>query len=228
MGKSAKSAFDAQVFLAKVGEGKSILQFEKGQNIFVQGERADKVFYIQKGRIKLTVLSHHGKEAVVGILGPGQFFGEGCLNGHKQRISTTTAMDDCVITAITKTAMLATLHVEPEFSKMFMAYLLTRNSRIEEDLIDQLFNSSEKRLARLLLLLANFGTEGKSQRISPSINQEMLADMIGTTRSRVSFFMNKFRRLGLIDYNGHIEVHSSLLNAVLHDKPQIKRGEGDA
>ena len=225
MGKSAKSAFDAQVFLAKVGEGKSILQFEKGQNIFVQGERADKVFYIQKGRIKLTVLSDQGKEAVVSMLGPGQFFGEGCLNGHKQRISTTTAMEDCVITAIAKTAMLATLHVEPEFSKMFMAYLLTRNSRIEEDLIDQLFNSSERRLARLLLILANFGKEGGPQPINPAIRQDTLAEMIGTTRSRVSFFMNKFRRLGLIDYNGHIEVHSSLLNAVLHDKPQLKRDE---
>jgi CRP/FNR family transcriptional regulator, cyclic AMP receptor protein len=226
MGRSAKSTFDAQVFLAKVGEGKSILQFEKGQNVFVQGDRADKVFYIQKVRIKLTVLSDHGKEAVVGIMGPCQFFGEGCLNGHKQRISTTTAMEDCVITAITKTAMLATLHVEPEFSKMFMAYLLTRNSRIEEDLIDQLFNSSERRLARLLLILANFGKEGGPQPINPIIRQDTLAEMIGTTRSRVSFFMNKFRKLGLIDYNGHIEVHSSLLNAVLHDKPHLKRDEG--
>ena len=225
MGKPAKSVFDAQDFLARVGEGKSIVHFEKGQNIFAQGDRADTVFYIQKGRIKLTVLSDQGKEAVVSMLGPGQFFGEGCLNGHKQRISTTTAMEDCVITAITKTAMLATLHVEPEFSKMFMAYLLTRNSRIEEDLIDQLFNSSERRLARLLLILANFGKEGGPQPINPAIRQDTLAEMIGTTRSRVSFFMNKFRRLGLIDYNGHIEVHSSLLNAVLHDKPQLKRDE---
>jgi CRP-like cAMP-binding protein len=151
MGKSAKSAFDAQVFLAKVGEGKSILQFKKGQNVFVQGDPADTVFYIQKGRIKLTVLSDHGKEAVVGILAPGQFFGEGCMNGHKLRISTTTAMENCVITAITKTAMIAALHDEPQFSEMFMAYLLTRNSRIEEDLIDQLFNSSERRLARPLI-----------------------------------------------------------------------------
>jgi CRP/FNR family transcriptional regulator, cyclic AMP receptor protein len=225
MGKSAKSAFDAQVFLAKVGEGKSILQFKKGQNVFVQGDPADTVFYIQKGKIKLTVLSDHGKEAVVGMLGPGQFFGEGCMNGHKLRISTTTAMENCVITAITKTAMIAALHDEPQFSEMFMAYLLTRNSRIEEDLIDQLFNSSERRLARLLLLLANFGKEGSPQQISPSISQETLAEMIGTTRSRVSFFMNKFRKLGLIDYNGHIEVHNSLLSAVLHDKPQLKLDE---
>jgi CRP-like cAMP-binding protein len=155
-------------------------------------------------------------------VGPGQFFGEGCLNGHKLRISTTTAMENCVITAITKTAMFATLHNEPQFSEMFMAYLLTRNSRIEEDLIDQLFNSSERRLARLLLLLAQFGKDGGPQPINPNISQETLADMIGTTRSRVSFFMNKFRKLGLIDYNGHIEVHNSLLSAVLHDKPQLK------
>jgi CRP/FNR family cyclic AMP-dependent transcriptional regulator len=206
-----------------VGEGKSILKFQKGQNVFVQGDRADAVFYIQKGRIKLTVLSDQGKEAAVGILGPGQFFGEGCLNGHKQRISTTTAMENCVITAITKTAMIATLHDEPQFAEMFMAYLLTRNRRIEEDLIDQLFNSSERRLARLLLLLANFGKEGGPQPINPTIGQETLADMIGTTRSRVSFFMNKFRKLGLIDYNGHIEVHNSLLSAVLHEKPQLKQ-----
>jgi CRP/FNR family transcriptional regulator, cyclic AMP receptor protein len=220
-----KRLFDAQAFLAKVGEGKSILHFQKDQNVFVQGDPADAVFYIQKGKMKLIVMSDHGKEAVVGILGPGQFFGEGCMNGHKLRISTTTAMENCVITAITKATMIAAIHNEPLFSEMFMAYLLTRNSRIEEDLIDQLFNSSEKRLARLLLLLANFGKEGNPQPISPSINQETLAEMIGTTRSRVSFFMNKFRRLGLIDYNGHIEVHNSLLNAVLHDKPQLKMDE---
>jgi CRP/FNR family transcriptional regulator, cyclic AMP receptor protein len=222
MGKPAKNSFDAQVFLAKVGVGKSILEFKKGQNVFVQGDRADSVFYLQKGRVKLTVLSDLGKEAVVGILGPGQFFGEGCMNGHKLRISTTTAMENCVITAITKIAMIAALHDEPQFSEMFMAYLLTRNSRIEEDLIDQLFNSSERRLARMLLLLANFGKEGSPQPISPNITQETLAELIGTTRSRVSFFMNKFRKLGLIDYNGHIEVHNSLLTAVLHEKPQIK------
>jgi CRP/FNR family cyclic AMP-dependent transcriptional regulator len=225
MGTPTKRLFDAQAFLAKVGEGKSILHFQKGQNVFVQGDPADAVFYIQKGKIKLIVVSDHGKEAVVGILGPGQFFGEGCINGHKLRISTTTAMESCAITAITKAAMIAAIHDEPLFSEMFMAYLLTRNSRIEEDLIDQLFNSSEKRLARLLLLLANFGKEGNPQPISPSINQETLAEMIGTTRSRVSFFMNKFRKLGLIDYNGHIEVHNSLLNAVLHDKPRLKMDE---
>jgi CRP/FNR family transcriptional regulator, cyclic AMP receptor protein len=223
--KSNKNKFDAQASLAMVGAGKTILEFEKGRNIFEQGDVADTVYYLQSGRIKLTVLSDQGKEAVVAILGPGQFFGEGCLNGHKLRISTTTAMERCVVTAITKAAMIATLHDQPAFSELFMAYLLTRNSRIEEDLIDQLFNSSERRLARLLLLLANFGKEGAPQPISPNISQETLAEMIGTTRSRVSFFMNKFRRLGWIDYNGRIHVHQSLLNAVLHEKPEIREGE---
>jgi CRP/FNR family transcriptional regulator, cyclic AMP receptor protein len=222
MGAPPAKAFDAQVFLAKVGEGKTIIEVRKNNHVFAQGDIADTVFYIQKGRIKLTVLSDHGKEAVVAILEPGQFFGEGCMNGHKLRIATTTAMEHCVITAIKKSAMIASLHNEPKFSELFMAYLLTRNSRIEEDLIDQLFNSSERRLARLLLLLANFGKEGNPQPISPNINQETLAEMIGTTRSRVCFFMNKFRKLGLINYNGHIEVHNALLSAVLHEKPQLK------
>jgi CRP-like cAMP-binding protein len=219
----ASDEFDAKAFLAKVGAGKSILEFQKNQNVFEQGDAADMVFYIQKGRVKLTVLSEQGKEAVVAILEPGQFFGEGCMNGHALRISTTTAMEHCVITSITKSAMVAAIHDQPKFSELFMAYLLTRNSRIEEDLIDQLFNSSERRLARLLLLLANFGKEGSPQPISPNISQETLAEMIGTTRSRVSFFMNKFRKLGFISYNGKIEVHRSLLNAVLYDKPQIER-----
>jgi CRP/FNR family transcriptional regulator, cyclic AMP receptor protein len=220
---ASKTNFDPKVFLARVGEGKTILKYRKDEIVFAQGDVADTVFYIQKGRLKVVVISEQGKEAVVGMLEPGQFFGEGCMNGHSLRIATTTAMDDCLITAITKKAMLAVLHNEPKFSEMFMAYLLTRNSRIEEDLIDQLFNSSEKRLARLLLLLANFGKEGSPQPISPSISQETLAEMIGTTRSRVSFFMNKFRKLGFISYNGKIEVHNSLLNAVLYDKPEIKR-----
>jgi CRP-like cAMP-binding protein len=221
--KNYQPPFDPKTFLAIVGEGKTILEFRKDQVVFAQGDAADTVFYIQKGRIKVVVISEQGKEAVVGILGPGQFFGEGCMNGHSLRIATTTAMEECLLTAISKAAMLATLHNQPKFSELFMAYLLTRNSRIEEDLIDQLFNSSEKRLARLLLLLANFGKEGSPQPISPNISQETLADMIGTTRSRVSFFMNKFRKLGLISYNGKIEVHSSLLNAVLYDKPEINR-----
>jgi CRP/FNR family transcriptional regulator, cyclic AMP receptor protein len=221
----AKGAFDAQEFLAKVGVGKIILKFEKNQNVFVQGDVADTVYYIQKGKIKVTVISKHDKEAVVGILGPSQFFGEGCMNGHALRIATTTAMEDCVITSITKLAMKATLRDQPAFSEMFVAYLLTRNSRIEEDLIDQLFNSSERRLARMLLLLSHFAKEGPPQPIVPHISQETLAEMIGTTRSRVSHFMNKFRKLGLISYNGHIEVNSSLLDAVLHDKPELKEDE---
>jgi CRP-like cAMP-binding protein len=221
----AKDLFDPMAFLAKVGTGKTILEVHKNQNVFAQGDVADTVFYIQKGKVKLTVLSELGKEAVVAILEPGQFFGEGCLNGQSLRIATTTAMEHCTITAIAKTAMIAALHDEPTFSEMFMAYLLTRNSRIEEDLIDQLFNSSERRLARLLLLLANFGKEGHPQPINPNISQETLAEMIGTTRSRVSFFMNKFRKLGFISYNGKVEVNNALLSAVLHDKPQIRRDE---
>jgi CRP/FNR family cyclic AMP-dependent transcriptional regulator len=215
-------AFDPKTFLAIVGEGKTILEFRKDEVVFAQGDAADAVFYIQKGRVKVVVISEQGKEAVVGIFGPGQFFGEGCMNGHSVRIATTTAMEECLVTAIKKTAMLAVLHEQPKFSEVFIAYLLTRNSRIEEDLIDQLFNSSEKRLARLLLLLANFGKEGSPQPITPNISQETLAEMIGTTRSRVSFFMNKFRKLGFISYNGKIEVNSSLLNAVLYDKPEIR------
>jgi CRP/FNR family transcriptional regulator, cyclic AMP receptor protein len=225
MGRAVQVLFDPQVFLAKMGDGKTVLKFDEGQNVFEQGDVADTVYYIQKGRIKLTVLSDQGKEAVVGILEPTQFFGEGCLNGHKLRIATTTAMEVAVITAITKPAMIAALHDEPTFSEMFITYLLSRNSRIEEDLIDQLFNSSERRLARMLLLLANFGKEGSPQPISPHIRQETLAEMIGTTRSRVNFFMNKFRKLGLISYNGHIEVHSALLTAVLQEKPQLKEDE---
>jgi CRP/FNR family cyclic AMP-dependent transcriptional regulator len=225
MEKPTKNMFDPKIFLAKVGAGKTILEFRKNQHVFEQGDVADTVFYIQRGKVKLTVLSDQGKEAVVAILEPEQFFGEGCMNGHKLRISTTTAMEDCVITSITKAAMIAAIHDEPKFSELFMAYLLTRNSRIEEDLIDQLFNSSEKRLARLLLLLANFGKEGSPQAISPNVSQETLAEMIGTTRSRVSHFMNKFRKLGLISYNGHIEVHSSLMDAVLRDKPELKGDE---
>ena len=220
---SLNDPFDPHVFLEKVGAGKTISRYQKDQIVFAQGDVADRVFYIQKGRVKVVVLSDRGKEAVIGILEPGQFFGEGCLNGNALRIATATALEDCVITVITKAAMVAALHDEPNFSELFVAYLLTRNSRIEEDLIDQLFNSSEKRLARLLLLLANFGKEGSPIPIDPAISQETLAEMIGTTRSRVSHFMNKFRKLGFISYNGNIEVHLSLLNAVLYEKPQIQR-----
>jgi CRP/FNR family cyclic AMP-dependent transcriptional regulator len=215
--------FDPQAFLAKVGEGRTVLAFRKNDTVFSQGDAADKVFYIQKGSVKVAVMSEQGKEAVVGIFESGQFFGEGCLIGNPLRISTTKALEDCVITAIAKATMLAALHSEPKFSELFMSYLLKRNSRIEEDLTDQLFNSSEKRLARLLLLLANFGKEGSQQPIKVHVSQATLADMIGTTRSRVSFFMNKFRKLGFISYNGEIKVHNSLLNAVLHERPQIQR-----
>ena len=221
--KATLDEFDPRAFLEKVGEGKTVSTFHKNETVFSQGDAADTVFYIQKGRVKVVVLSEQGKEAVVGILEAGQFFGEDCLNGNPLRISTTTALEDCVITAFTKTAMLAALHSEPKFSELFMSYLLTRNSRIEADLVDQLFNSSEKRLARLLLLLANFGKDGSLQPIKVQVSQETLAEMIGTTRSRVSFFMNKFRKLGFISYNGKIEVHNSLLNAVLHDTPQLRR-----
>lgn len=225
MSKAAKTPFDPKVFLANVGPGKTNLKFRTGQSVFAQGDVADRVFYIQKGKVKLIVLSKEGKEAVVAILGAGQFFGEGCLNGQSLRIATTKAMEACDITAITKKAMVTALQREPKFSQLFMAYLLTRNNRIEEDLIDQLFNSSERRLARLLLLLANFGKDKSPQPIDTKISQETLAEMIGTTRSRVSFFMNKFRKLGFISYNGKIEVHTSLLHAVLHDKPELKRDE---
>jgi CRP/FNR family transcriptional regulator, cyclic AMP receptor protein len=224
-----KASFDPKIFLAKVGEGKKVLNYRKDQIIFSQGEIADAVFYIQEGKVKLTVVSRQGKEVVVAVLGPGQFFGEGCLNGQPRYIATTRAMDDeCVVTRIEKATMIATVHNEPEFSEVFITYLLSRNSRIEEDLVDQLFNSSEKRLARLLLLLANFGKEGRPEPIVGKYSQEMLAEMIGTTRSRVSFFMNKFRKLGFIEYNGKLEVHSSLLNMVLHEKPEINAPDDDA
>lgn len=220
MAKKVGASFDPKKFLAKVGDGKTIARYRKKQIVFSQGDVADAVFYIQKGRLKLTVISEQGKEAVIAILGPGHFFGEGCLNGHGLRVATTTAMDECLITRIAKAAMIAALHDQNDFSELFISYLLARNSRIEEDLIDQLFNSSEKRLARLLLLLANFGKEARPEPIVGKISQETLAEMIGTTRARVSFFMNKFRKLGYIDYNGHLKVHNSLLNVVLYDKPE--------
>jgi CRP-like cAMP-binding protein len=219
--KKGRASFDPKKFLARVGDGKTITKYKKDEIVFTQGDVADAVFYIQKGKLKLTVISEQGKEAVIAILGPGHFFGEGCLNGHGLRVATTTAMDECLITRIAKADMIATLHDETDFSELFIAYLLARNSRIEEDLVDQLFNSSERRLARLLLLLANFGKEGRPEPIVGKISQETLAEMIGTTRARVSFFMNKFRKLGYIDYNGHLKVHNSLLNVVLYDKPNV-------
>ena len=225
MRKRRKVLFDPKKFLAKVGEGKTITNYYKDQIVFSQGDVADAVFYIQQGTIKLTVISEQGKEAVIAMLEPGQFFGEGCLNGHGLRVATTTAMDECVITRIAKADMIAALHNEPDFSELFMSYLLARNSRIEEDLVDQLFNSSERRLARLLLLLANFGKEARPEPIVGKISQETLAEMIGTTRARVSFFMNKFRKLGYIDYNGRLKIHNSLLNVILYDKPEINLRE---
>jgi CRP/FNR family cyclic AMP-dependent transcriptional regulator len=224
MGKATKNGFNPKVFLAKVGTGKTISKYRKDQIIYAQGDIADTIFYIQKGKVKIVVLSDQGKEAVVGILEPGQFFGEGCLNGQSLRIATASGLAECLLTSITKAAMMAVLRSEPKFSEMFLTYVLSRNSRIEEDLIDQLFNSSEKRLARLLLL-ANFGKEGSPQPIDANFDQGTLAEMIGTTRSRVSSFMNKFRKLGFVSYNGKIEVHPSLLHAVLNEKPQIVRDE---
>jgi CRP/FNR family cyclic AMP-dependent transcriptional regulator len=226
MNRKAKSRFDSKIFLAKVGNGKTISKYQKDQIVFSQGDFADAVFYIQKGKIKLTVVSERGKEAVVGILETSHFFGEGSLNGHPVRVTTATAIEQSLITRIPKAEMIVALHDEPEFSALFMADLLSRNSRIEEDLIDQLFNSSEKRLARVLLLLANFGKEPTVEPIIGKFSQETLAEMIGTTRSRVSFFMNKFRKLGYIEYNGKLEIRNSLLNVVLYDKPEI--GKGDA
>jgi CRP/FNR family transcriptional regulator, cyclic AMP receptor protein len=221
--KSARRQFDPLAFLAKVGTGKTILKYRKGRILYAQGEEADQIFYIQSGKVKVTVVSAQGKEAVVGLLEAGQFFGEGCLHGQTFRVGTARAIEECLITSITRKAMLAALRREPRFAELFMTYLVTRSNRIEEDLIDQLFNSSEKRLARLLLLLANFGRDGEPTPIDAAINQATLAEMIGTTRSRVSYFLNKFRKLGLISYNGNIEVHRSLLNAVLYEKPQLQR-----
>jgi len=212
-----KRDFDPNTFLATIGEGRKIVSFQTKQTVFAQGHPADAVFYIQKGKVKLTVVSNNGKEATIGILSDGYFFGEGCLAGQPLRMSAATAMTDCDLLRIEKKAMIEVLHREHALSDMFVAYLLTRNIRYEEDLVDQLFNSSEKRLARILLLLAHFGKEGKPESVVPKISQEMLAEMVGTTRSRVSFFMNRFRKLGFIHYNGGLQVHSSLLSVVLHD-----------
>ena len=208
---------DSKTLLAIIeGQGTS-KEYRKKQALFTQGAPADAIFYIQKGRVKISVVSQEGKEAVVAILGVGDFVGEGCLAGQPLRIATATAATDCSTLRLDKAATIRALHDNPEFSAIFITHLLSRNIRIEEDLIDQLFNSSEKRLARLLLLLANFGKEGQQQLVIPKMSQETLAEMIGTTRSRVSFFMNKFRKLGFIEYNGELEVHSSLLSVVLHD-----------
>src|ERR1700722_17141621 len=209
--------FNLQVFLSTIDDGRTIATFTKKQRVFAQGDPSDAVFYIQKGKVKLTVLSASGKEATLGILNEGDFFGEGCLTGQALRMCSASAMTDCAIMRIRKKSMMDVIHRERIFSDMFVAYLLIRNIRHEEDLVDQLFNSSEKRLARVLLLLAHFGKDGKPEVAIPRISQETLAEMVGTTRGRVNFFMNRFRKLGFVRYNGELEVHSSLLNVVLHD-----------
>ena len=219
--KCLEASFDPNNFLAKIGEGRTISKYQQGETVFSQGAIADSVFYVQEGKVKVTVVSDRGKEAVVAILGPDEFCGEGCLSGQPKRIASATALTGCEIMRIEKDAIVCALHDEPAFSELFLAHILKRTIRVEEDLVDQLFNSSEKRLARALLLLANFGKEGKPEPLIGKVSQETLADMIGTTRSRVSFFMNKFRRLGFISYNGTIEVHSSLLSVVLLDQPHI-------
>ena len=209
--------FNPQTFLKQVGSGKTNLTCPKKQILFSQGDKADAVFYIQAGRVKLTVISQQGKEAIIAILEQGGFFGEGCLAGQLVCMATATTAEDSALVRIDKKAMIRVLHDEPAFSELFVSYLLARNIRIQEDLVDHLFNSSEKRLARVLLLMAHFGKEGKPEPVVPKVSQETLAEMIGTTRSRVSFFMNRFRKLGFVHYNGGLHVHSSLISIVLHD-----------
>ncbi len=217
MAKKALHAFDPQAFLATVSQGRSVADYRKGNVVFQQASPADAVFYVQKGKIKISVASKQGKEAVVALLGQGEFFGEGCLIGQPLRLATAKAMTDSEVMRVGKAEMIRVLHAEPSFGELFIAHLLTRNSRVEEDLVDQLFNSSEKRLARTLLLLANFGKDGGPQPITTPMSQETLAEIIGTTRPRVSHFMNKFRKLGFIHYNGHLQIHSSLLTVLLRD-----------
>ncbi len=214
---NSKQPFDLTVFLTKANGGRTSAEFRTNDRIFVQGDTANDIFYIKEGKVKLSVLSKQGKQAVVAILGDGDFFGEGCLAGQPFRMSSAVALSKCSVTKLEKAAVVRLLFEEPSFSERFMAHLLSRNIKIEEDLVDQLFNSSEKRLARVLLLLANFGKEGTPLTVIPKISQETLAGIVGTTRSRVSFFMNRFRKLGFVDYNGGMKVHSSLLNIVLHD-----------
>jgi CRP-like cAMP-binding protein len=225
MENNPKPPFDPQALLAKANGGRTVSIYKINQIVFSQGGPADSIFYIQEGKVKLTVLSEQGKEAIVAILGIGDFCGEGCLAGQPRRMATAAAMETSAIMRVEKAAMIRLLHDEPEFSERFMSHLLARNIRVEADLVDQLFNSSEKRLARLLLILAKYGKEGKPEPVIAKISQEILAEMIGTTRSRVSFFMNRFRKMGLIDYNGHghLEIHSSLLDVILHDEPHINR-----
>jgi CRP/FNR family cyclic AMP-dependent transcriptional regulator len=215
-----KARFDPADFLETAAKGRVVSANRKGEILFSQGDDADAIFYVRKGKVKVAVVSKQGKEAVVAILGADEFVGEGCLIGQPKRLATASAMTDCVTMRVDKTEIMRVLREEPEFSQMFVAHILARNARVEEDLVDQLFNSTEKRLARLLLLLANFGKEGRPEPLIAKISQETLAEMVGTTRSRVSHFMNKFRKAGFISYNGHLEVHSSLLSVVLADHPR--------
>jgi CRP/FNR family cyclic AMP-dependent transcriptional regulator len=217
MAGKAEFTFDPKAFLATVGPGHTVSDLRKNEVVFLQSAAADAVFYIQEGKIKIVVASEQGKEAVVGVMGPGEFFGEGCLIGQPLRLATAKAMTESQVVRVSKAEMVRVLHAEPRFAELFMTHLLTRNSRVEEDLVDQLFNSSEKRLARTLLLLANFGQDGGPQPITTPISQETLAEIIGTTRPRVSVFMNKFRKLGFIEYNGHLEIHSSLMSVLLRE-----------
>ena len=212
-----RRTFELKTFLSTIDDGRKIVTFPKKRKVFSQGDSADSVFYIQKGKVKLSVVARTGKEAAIGILHEGDFFGEGCLTGQPLRMCSATTMTDCSVMRIDKKSMMEVIHREHSFSDMFVAYLLTRNIRYEEDLVDQLFNSSEKRLARVLLLLARFGKDGKPEGAIPRISQETLAEMVGTTRGRINFFMNRFRKLGFVRYNGELEIHTSLLNVVLHD-----------
>jgi CRP-like cAMP-binding protein len=227
MANGQRSKFNPSTFLATVGAGRTIDKYARQQVVYSQGDPADTVFYIRKGKLKVAVVSEQGKEAVIAVLGPNEFCGEGCLAGQPIRMGTASALTECKIMRLEKAAFIRALHDEPALSEMFLAYLLERTIRVEEDLVDQLFNSSEKRLARALLLLANFGKDGRPEPILPKVSQETLAEMIGTTRSRVSHFMNKFRKLGFISYNGKLEVHSSLLSLVLHEQPQISDRKSD-
>jgi CRP/FNR family cyclic AMP-dependent transcriptional regulator len=220
-------SFDPKTFLTIVKGGRTVADYHKNQVVYQQEKSADSVFYIQKGKAKITVTSEQGKEAVVALLGPGDFFGEGCLNGQALRLASAIALTECTVMRIPKADMLEVIHNESAFGELFISYLLARNSRAEADLVDQLFNSSEKRLARTLLILANFGKEGDPEPVLAKISQETLAEIIGTTRARVNFFMNKFRRLGLIDYNGKITVHRSLLDLVLHEVPAIENNSSE-
>jgi len=218
-----RKSFNVKVFLTTVEGGTSVSNYRKKRRIFAQGDVADSVLYVQEGQVKLSIISERGKEAVVALHNKGDFFGEGCLSGQPLRLATATATTDCVITRLDKATVVRVLHDEPKFSEMFLTYILARNARVEGDLVDQLFNSSEKRLARLLLLMANFGKEGRPEPVIAKVSQETLAEMVGTTRSRVSFFMNRFRKLGFIEYNGELKIHNSLLNMVLHDNPGLRR-----